>query len=293
MIRSLDALRVFVTVARAHSMTAAADRLFVTPGAVSKRIRDLERELGTPLFDREHHAMRLTPKGVELYRVSQNLLDTLSSALTTFEQPVAADKPLVVSCEPTIAMQWLIPRLPDFYAQHPRITLHLFASGGPVDFQASAIDLALRRDDFEWGPEVFACRVADEITGIVASPAMVHSTSAARAMLHTTSRPSAWRPWRARLQQAWAVDRELEFEHFYLSLQAARAGLGVAVGSVYMVADQISAGELEAPMGFIADGSSYWLLSAAPIDSDERKIAFHHWLAAALCETADNPMPRA
>ena len=70
MIRSLDALRVFVAVARAQSMTTAAAQLFGTPGAVSKRIRDLERELGAQLFEREHHVIRLTRRGRELYRVS-------------------------------------------------------------------------------------------------------------------------------------------------------------------------------------------------------------------------------
>ncbi|WP_277810407.1 LysR substrate-binding domain-containing protein [Chromohalobacter canadensis] len=286
MIRSLDALRVFVAVARAENMTVAAERLFVTPGAVSKRIRDLEQELGAQLFERQHHSVRLTAKGTELYRVSQSLFDTLSSALATFEQPIASNTPLVVSCEPTITMQWLIPRLPDFYAQHPDITLHLFAAGGPMDFQATSIDLALRRDDFEWGPDVFTYRVADEITGVVASPGLPASANARQTILHTTSRPSAWTPWRSRFRQTASIDRELEFEHFYLSLQAARAGLGFAMGSIYMVADQIETGELVAPMGFIADGSSYWLLSPSSIDSDARKRAFLGWLIDALGKTA-------
>ncbi|MES1938526.1 LysR family transcriptional regulator [Salinisphaera hydrothermalis C27AD] len=286
MIRSLDALRVFVAVAQEKNMTLAAERLFVTPGAVSKRIRDLEQDLGAPLFDRQHNSVQLTTKGNELYRVSQSLFDTLSSALSTFEQPTASDAPLVVSCEPTITMQWLIPRLPDFYARHPEITLHLFAAGGPVDFQASSIDLALRRDDFAWGSDVFTCRVADEITGVVTSPGLAASAHGGWTILHTASRPTAWAPWRARVQQKARIDRELEFEHFYLSLQAARAGLGFALGSIYMVADQIETGELVAPMGFIADGSSYWLLSPSSIDDDDRKRLFRNWLIDALDKTS-------
>ena len=56
-------------------------------------------------------------------------------------------------------------------------------------------------------------------------------------------------------------------EHFYLSLQAASAGLGVAMGPQLLVLDDIAAGRLVAPMGFVADGSQYCLL--AP----------HHWVA--------------
>ncbi|WP_458692905.1 LysR substrate-binding domain-containing protein [Modicisalibacter radicis] len=76
---------------------------------------------------------------------------------------------------------------------------------------------------------------------------MPASANARQTILQTTSRPSAWTPWRSRFRQTASIDRELEFEHFYLSLQAARAGLGFAMGSIYMVADQIETGELVAP----------------------------------------------
>ncbi|WP_348761961.1 LysR family transcriptional regulator [uncultured Salinisphaera sp.] len=285
MIRSLDALRVFVAVARAHSMTTAATQLFVTPGAVSKRIRDLERELGTRLFEREHHSVRLTTRGRELFRVSQDLFDTLADTLTSFDGPADFEQPLVVSCEPTIAIQWLIPHLSAFYRAHPEITLHLFAAGGPVDFHGSAIDIALRRDDFDWGPAVYSHRVGEEITGIVGSPELASQTPPVT-ILHTSSRPSAWDAWYQRLEQWRAVDLELTFEHFYLSLQAARSGLGFAIGSVYMIEQQIDAGELHAPLGFKADGSAYWLLSPSPIDDDPRKCALVAWLKQAMNETA-------
>ncbi|MBS63924.1 LysR substrate-binding domain-containing protein [Salinisphaera sp.] len=285
MIRSLDALRVFIAVARAQSMTVAAEQLFVTPGAVSKRIRDLERELGARLFEREHHVVRLTNKGRELYRVSQDLFDTLANTLTAFEKTTDFDQPLVVSCEPTIAIRWLIQRLPAFYRAYPHITLHLFAAGGPVDFRASAIDVALRRDDFDWGPALYSRRIADEITGIVGLPEAAADTSPCT-ILHTSSRPSAWQAWRPQLAKWRPIERELTFEHFYLSLQAARAGLGFGIGSVYMVEQQIGAGELEAPLGFKADGSAYWLLCPSPIDHDPRKRALVDWLETQMQASA-------
>ena len=54
---------------------------------------------------------------------------------------------------------WLIPRLPDFQRRHPGAQVHLYAAGGPVDFAAQGVDVALRRNDFEWDAALHAERV--------------------------------------------------------------------------------------------------------------------------------------
>lgn len=75
---------------------------------------------------------------------------------------------------------------------------------------------------------------------------------------------------------------DMYFEHFYLSIQAAVAGLGVAMASQWMVADEIENGVLVAPEGFRADGSAYYLLSAEPFEADERKQRFLAWIQAQM-----------
>jgi DNA-binding transcriptional LysR family regulator len=72
------------------------------------------------------------------------------------------------------------------------------------------------------------------------------------------------------------------FEHFYLSLQAAAAGLGVAIGSEWMVADDVHEGRLVAPFGFTEDGSAYVMLSLEPFDADPRRGRFLAWLREAM-----------
>ena len=59
-------------------------------------------------------------------------------------------KTLVLSCEPTIAMKWLIPRLVQFKLRYPEIDISLLTAGGEADFKVQNIDLALRRNDFDW-----------------------------------------------------------------------------------------------------------------------------------------------
>ncbi len=75
------------------------------------------------------------------------------------------------------------------------------------------------------------------------------------------------------------------FEHFYLSLQAALAGMGAAMGSIYMVEEDVRDGRLCAPHGFTADGSSYVLLSPVPLDSDPRRLHFAQWVRDEMQKT--------
>ncbi|HHK2218201.1 TPA: LysR substrate-binding domain-containing protein, partial [Pseudomonas aeruginosa] len=96
--------------------------------------------------------------------------------------------------------------------------------------------------------------------------------------LHTATRPQAWNTWTRLAGQAPATTEGQRFEHFYLSLQAAGAGLGVAIGPWQLVRDDLSAGLLAAPLGFLADGSSYHLLTPRPLQAGEPATLLLEWL---------------
>jgi LysR family glycine cleavage system transcriptional activator len=276
----LNALRFFDAAARLGSFVKAADELHLTHGAVSRQIRLLEESLGTALFERRNRAVFLTPQGKLLRAATEQAFEQLGVALESLRIP-APNTPLVVSCEPTISMKWLIPRLGDFYRRHPTLQLHIFAAGGPVAFQRDGVDVALRRNDFTWEPTVHAEKVCDEWIGPVCAPTLMKRRRidlSAQRLLHTASRKTAWRSWRT----ATAVDigrgSGQTYEHFYLSLQAASAGLGVAIGSIFMVQEEIDSGRLAAPFGFVPDGSAYYLLSSTPIQDDRRRVVFLDWV---------------
>ncbi|MCG8710521.1 hypothetical protein JHU04_003814 [Brenneria sp. 4F2] len=188
---------------------------------------------------------------------------------------------MTVSCEPTLCMRFLIPRLPAFKQAHPDIELHLLAAGGDIDLQQSRIDLALRRDDFVFDKNYFSQRIISEYTAPVCSARQEHQDRQ-NARLHTASRPGAWHIWQ---NQAPAA-RSRYFEHFYLTLQAAESGLGVAIASVFMVEQELTDGRLERLAPFQADGSQYVLLSARAIESDSRYQAFCHWLSTEMATVA-------
>lgn len=266
---SLVALRCFEAAARAENFSRAADELHLTHGAISRAVRTLEDDLGLPLFERRNRRVFLTEAGRKLFQAVHEGLGLIQQATRELRSSLR-QAPLVLSCEPTLLMRWLIPRWPAFQAQHPDTAVHLVAGGGPVAFDAG-IDLAIRRDDFAWPATVHAEPLLTEKTGPVCSPGQVAAffstrgtqtrlrTAAVR--LQTRTRPQAWAQWARASGQRQPTGAEQAFEHFYFSLQAAVAGLGVAIGPWHLVCDDIASGLLVAPLGFTEDGSRYHLLS--------------------------------
>ncbi|MBJ9976736.1 LysR family transcriptional regulator [Pseudomonas sp. S75] len=291
----LAALRYFDSAARYESFVAAAEHLNVTHGAVSRQVRLLEEGLGVALFERRNRAVFLTAAGRTLFDTTQTLFEQLATTVQRLQRP-QHDDILVLSCEPTLAMRWLIPRLPDFHAHHPDLHLHLVTAGGPVDFARGGVDLALRRDDFHWDGALHSRKLCDEWIGPVgASPAS--RTLDGQRLLHSATRPSAWGAWlRLSGEQATGAVRG-DYQHFYLSIQAASAGLGLAMASALMVRDDLDNGQLQAPWGFLRDGSAYHLLSPLPLDDGGKRQRFADWVARhcraslAQCGLAQNDEP--
>ena len=184
-----QALKFFYHVARLQRLDAAAECLHVTSGAVSKQIKSLESALGCPVFAKQGRYLVLNAAGAHLYAACKIQYGALSQAMLQIKQQ---DSDLRVSCEPTLAMKWLIPRLSDFKQRHPQVNVVILAAGGAVDLAAQHIDVAIRRNDFAWPKQVYAEKLADEYM------APVGRADEHQAMrLHSTSRPKAWQTWLA------------------------------------------------------------------------------------------------
>jgi DNA-binding transcriptional LysR family regulator len=279
----LGTLVAFEATVRHASVSRAAAELHLTHGAVSRQVQQLERALGVTLFDRRNRAVVPTPAATAFAENVADALDLLSAAarrLRAATQPA----PLVLSCEPTLLMRWLIPRLPALAASAPELNLHLVASGGPVPFERESIDVAIRRNDFELPDGLPSFELFDELVGPVCTPGLAEGVRTAADLarlprLHTRTRPTAWSDWASRHRDNGRIPAgsEQTFEHFYLSLQAAASGLGVAIGPLALVRDDLAAGRLVAPFGFVPDGSRYLLLTALRAD-DGRVTTLLTWL---------------
>lgn len=250
----LNALRAFEAFGRHGRMTTAADELFVTHGAVSRQIRQLEQWLGFPLTEGPKTQLKLTAE-------ARRLLGAAGAAFDLIEEAAArvpsGESDLHLACYGTFAIRWLIPRLSDFVDRHPDIRLHLReVKGEVIDFEAEGVDAAiqLRSTDTAghsetpflanyYGPVIAPSRQAalkDDAAALLLEP-----------RLHTRTWPQAWPNWAKSTRSALpspTVDRH--FDHFSHALEAAAAGLGVAMTPWAFVADDVEAGRLVAPLGF-------------------------------------------
>ncbi|CAN7508526.1 LysR family transcriptional regulator [Pseudorhodoferax sp. LjRoot39] len=286
---SLQALRCFEAAARLENFSRAATELHLTHGAVSRAVRLLEDELGVALFERRSQRVFLTQAGATLARAVGGGLEMMRQAVGELRTSARKGRRWVLSCEPTLLMRWLIPRWPDFQARHAALDVHLVAGGGPFSF-GSGIDLAIRRDDFPWPDGYHAEPLFAEQVGPVCRPDQraswfaTHKGSAAlrpgAPCLHARTRPGAWQEWATAAGQPLPGAKGQSFEHFYFSLQAAVAGLGVAIGPWQLVRDDLASGVLVAPLGFVEDGSRYCLLSPQPLHPGSPQADLLAWLRA-------------
>jgi len=286
---SLMALRCFEAAARHEHFSRAADELHLTHGAVSRAVRLLEDDLGVALFERRSRRVFLTDAGRKLAQAVHDGLHLMRQAAHALRADAARAQRWVLSCEPTLLMRWLMPRWPDFQAAYPGVEIHLAAAGGPFSFD-NGIDMAIRRDDFTWPAGYHAERLFAEKVGPVCRPDKVETWFSdgrdGRALkrgasrLHTRTRPDAWKEWAAAARQSPGSGRGQTFDHFYFSLQAAVAGLGVAIGPWHLVRDDLESGVLVAPMGFVEDGSHYCLLTPEPLTDGSAQSNLRDWLRA-------------
>jgi DNA-binding transcriptional LysR family regulator len=281
----LSALRAFEATVRHGSVSRAARELHLTDGAVSRAVREMEEALGFALFLRSNRSIIATATARVLAEEVALSLERLRGALARARQAAGPDRSLVLSCEPTFLMRWLIPRLGGLQqALGMQRELRLVSAGGSVPFAREGIDLAIRRADFEMGADVLAEPFLEERVGPVCRPEMAQALSLsgplAGVLLHTASRPGAWKHWSALAGVPLQPEREARFEHFYLSLQAAIAGAGIAIGPLALVADDLASGTLCAPHGFLADGSHYVLMAPRPLQDEAAFNLVLQWLRA-------------
>lgn len=274
----------FCKAAEHQSFTKAAQELNLTHGAISRSVQQLEQYFGLALFQRRNRRIYLTDKG----RFFAQRVDSLLAELAlTCEQMAVQNNGLhlAVSCEPSLAMRWLMPRLGHFNEEFTDIDVHLSTAGGPVDLAAQNLHLAIRRSDFQSPADYWVTPLGRERIGLVCHPSYwADKRHQSMTLLHTRTRPSAWSDWLSLSAQSIESAKEQYFDHFYFSLQAAVAGLGLAIGPQHLVADDISNGHLLAPFGFVETTTEYIALSLKNPQRDTALNDFVSWLKIEMGE---------
>ena len=145
----LAALRAFTAFAETGNVVRAGAALNVSHAAISQQLRALEAHLGAALLDRSGRALALTPDGEHLARALHLGFGAIEAAVQEISAAGAA-RPLHVTCTPTFAAHWLMPRLAGFQAEHPEIDLVLDPRGEIVELKPGGVDIAIRYGDGSW-----------------------------------------------------------------------------------------------------------------------------------------------
>ncbi|TZG36464.1 transcriptional regulator GcvA [Agrobacterium sp. B1(2019)] len=252
---SLKGLQAFEAAARYRSVTLASNELNVTPGAVSLQIRELEARLGVQLFSRKPRSIQLTREGERYYgalRTAFRMMREATAELTARSEITV----LTLSCTPTFAVQWLMPRLPAFQQQHPQVDVRISVTNRLVDFSRDDVDLAVRHGSGHYdGLE--SIRFIDDSTLPVCAPQLLEKYGPLQEvgdlksipLLHDENR-NEWRRW---LEAAGASDVDASGGTVFIdsngALDAAKAGHGIALTRRSLVSRELAEGALIAPFG--------------------------------------------
>jgi LysR family glycine cleavage system transcriptional activator len=289
----LNALHAFEAAGRHASFKNAAAELCVTPSAISRQIKQLEDQLGVPLFVRGQ-TLQLTSAGARYLAAVQDAFAAL--ALGTAAVRATRGSPVVrIACVHALAINWLLPALAELAARHPEIEVQLVTSDVLADIAGGAAELAIRFGQGNW-PGVHSERLLALDAFPVCAPGLARKLRAPRDLvalpwIHLTSYPRAFRDWLAAagLPDATA-ERNQSFDSAELVFRAAERGLGVAMATSVLVAPYLEAGRLVRPFALSAPIAGSYYLVERPDDRREPAVAA---VRAFLIELARTTMARA
>ncbi|MEQ8665900.1 MAG: LysR substrate-binding domain-containing protein [Rhodospirillales bacterium] len=264
---SLTMLAAFESCARHMSIKLASSELNVTPGAVSRQIRGLEDEAGTPLFHRDKEGMHLTPEGEELYAVLARGFSQASEAFDRIRTG-RAQSSVTLACSTAFGSLWLMPRIGAFWRAHPEIAINHMISDVANDYRRAEIDLRIRYGAGAW-PDEMATRLFGDRIFPVCGPGYfkAHSRTpgeriAELDLLHVAGVDPEWTNWEEFLRRAGITHGPIvgrRFNNFSVLMQAAMDDQGVALGWEHLVAPMLLDRRLKklTKLGIDAPGAYY------------------------------------
>jgi LysR family glycine cleavage system transcriptional activator len=284
------ALQAFESAAHHGSFTAAARELHVTQGAISRQVQALEQHVGAALFHRERQRIRLTAPGQHYLEAVRAAFDRLEGAQLELRTLRRGGGVLQLAILPTYGTKWLIPALPSFANEHPDVQVHFTTRLVPFDFDGEDLDAAIHYGDAHW-PGARLDALMNEHVAVVCSaryrdalPLREPGDVRRATLLQLTTRPHAFDDWlRARGEQVANARRSVRFEHHEMALQAAIAGLGVALLPVFVCERELADGRVVEPFPGTrtATGKGYWLAYPERRAELPALQAFRAWLLRA------------
>lgn len=288
---SLRGLRTFCIAARYGSFRTAGEELFITSSAVSHQIKNLEEELGEPLFDRSSRELSLTDTGQSLYEEVSPLIEQLNTVVAKYKKG-AISSSIRISVQPFFASEYFVPRLSEFAAAHPEIDMQVGSSDESAEKHPSDADLSIRlfrspppdmpsnllfplrlvpagSPDFKKAMTVRKKKIVSEF------PIIVHETQ-----------PKAWTQWASASGiQLPENTKVIRLDSMIAVVRAAQRGIGAALVPVPMGNLWFKEGSIVKlfTKELLAD-VSYYLVCAEDRAEDESVIRLRNWVLENFAE---------
>ncbi|MEY5098474.1 MAG: hypothetical protein RJA36_1193 [Pseudomonadota bacterium] len=254
----MDRLRLietFVRVVDSGSFSAVAREERTTQSAISKQVQALEAQIGARLLVRSTRSNSLTEAGQLFYERCLQVLDTLEEARIEVQRAEhEISGVLRVAAPVAFGRLHIVPRLPQFYARHPRIRINLQLDDGFVDLVAAGIDVAFRVGELK-DSRLVARRIGTAHRAMLASPDYLarhgeplHPDELRRhnCLIYTgLATPSEWGFLDPQGQpHSVRVDGNFESNSADAIRQATCEGLGISYSTVWIYGDDIRAGRI-------------------------------------------------
>ena len=289
----------FFRVAAEHgSFSRASEELAVTQSAVTQRIKRLEARLGVTLFLRNSRGLTLTPEGAELFRDARAGFELVAGGVQR-TRGRSGPRTLSINCAPSLALEWLSPRLSRFTAAHPHLNITLFADMVLIDearMGRDGIDVVIRYGPeppagstvaFDFPEELSPVASADVLADLDARPerpvTLFHD---AQPWPRAESRTAEWDLWTRSRGRPWGATRDSFVNLAHIAYQSAMSGGGIAMGRGLLVASHLASGRLRGFAGSEPVGGARYFVSGKPTQArDDDTAAFIGWLHGEMAQT--------
>ena len=292
----LNELAAFEAIARHRSFTKASKELFLTPSAISQRLRQLEAHLDARLLVRDRRTVQLTAQGARYLEAVREALSKLAQASASFSE--GGSRTVRVGIVPALASNWLIYRLRDFHQRFPGLDLEIQAAVAMAKVEAGEVDVALRWGRGDWPGLEKIKLFSDELLAVCSKTYLKEAGPLRRpadlqkaVLLKNAIQP--WKPWFKQAGLDWTEpEHGPSFSDSSLALQAAADGHGVALGRRLLVEHMLAQGTLVQlfDVRALIDEAFYVVYLEETLQRPE-VVAFVDWIKAAAADKG-RPSPR-
>ncbi len=285
----LQGLEALDAIVESGSFAGAAQRLRLTPSAISHRLRLLETTIGATLFRRSGREMVLTPEGRRLADWSRRGFASLERGVAEIREGDRANQ-IRVSVLALIEQTILIPALSQFTSRWPQYSIHLETTTRYANFDVDDVDVAIRVGQGDW-PGLEKVELL-RISGMpvarrdyidrqgIAEPDDLRSDW----LIHDSRQPRAWEKWlSAQLVESGKLSGGMQFDSAPATMLAAEQGIGVALGIAPLIYEWPGFGQqlVEVFPGRSGPSLRYWIVFRPEQRGDRKIRAFVNWARAA------------